>query len=284
MNDARQAALQNIFDSARAQVSEQIAASSRELSSYLNGAARSLTAAENEAAWRETFLDAISRFAKPCALYRREGGKFLQEGARGIDAPDQVDAADAPAIAQAVDSGETSVVALAAGEVSGAVARASWGAKRIYIFPLAGPVPAAMLTTPPSDVAAAELLTTVASLAVSKFRRLDSTLVNVSSAQAKPSWEELPRAVRELHLRAQRFARVRVAEWQMARAATIEAARASHSLYNALRPQIDAAREQFQTQFSPDGGMPDYLHLEILRTLAGDDETVLGADYPGPLV
>jgi len=30
--------------------------------------------------------------------------------------------------------------------------------------------------------------------------------------------------------------------------------------------------------------MVDYLHLELLRTLANDDSDLLGKDYPGPLV
>jgi hypothetical protein len=30
--------------------------------------------------------------------------------------------------------------------------------------------------------------------------------------------------------------------------------------------------------------MLDYLHLEMVRTLAQDDAELLGAEYPGPLV
>ena len=30
--------------------------------------------------------------------------------------------------------------------------------------------------------------------------------------------------------------------------------------------------------------MVDYLHLELLRTLANDDADLLGSEYPGPMV
>jgi hypothetical protein len=30
--------------------------------------------------------------------------------------------------------------------------------------------------------------------------------------------------------------------------------------------------------------MVDYLHLELVRTLANDDAEALGKDYPGPMV
>ena len=30
--------------------------------------------------------------------------------------------------------------------------------------------------------------------------------------------------------------------------------------------------------------MVDYLHLELMRTLANDDADLLGKEYPGPMV
>ena len=53
----------------------------------------------------------------------------------------------------------------------------------------------------------------------------------------------------------------------------------------ALREQIDTARQQFQKSFlSKSPTMVDYLHLEILRSLAHDDDRLLGQNYPGPMV
>lgn len=89
----------------------------------------------------------------------------------------------------------------------------------------------------------------------------------------------------EKHLRAQRFARVRVAEIQLYHAAQMKSGRASGDVYAALKTQIDAAREAYREKFlTPVNGTADYLHQEFVRTLANDDAALLGPGYPGPLV
>ena len=89
----------------------------------------------------------------------------------------------------------------------------------------------------------------------------------------------------ETHLRAQRFARVRVAEIQLYHAASMKSGRASGDVYAALKTQMDAAREAYREKFlTPLNGTADYLHTEFVRTLANDDARLLGPEYPGPLV
>ena len=89
----------------------------------------------------------------------------------------------------------------------------------------------------------------------------------------------------EKHLRAQRFARVRVAEIQLYHAAQMKTGRASGDVYAALKTQMDAAREAYREKFlTPVNGTADYLHQEFVRTLANDDAALLGPGYPGPLV
>ncbi len=86
-------------------------------------------------------------------------------------------------------------------------------------------------------------------------------------------------------LRAQRFARVRVAEIQLYHAPAMKTGRASRDVYAALKPQIDAAREAYRAAFlTPVNGTADYLHAEFVRSLANDDASLLGPAYPGPLV
>jgi hypothetical protein len=64
----------------------------------------------------------------------------------------------------------------------------------------------------------------------------------------------------------------------------VKIGRAARNLYTSLRAEIDSARETFRRDFlSAPGGMVDYLHLELVRTLANDDVELLGSDYPGPL-
>lgn len=57
------------------------------------------------------------------------------------------------------------------------------------------------------------------------------------------------------------------------------------NIYGSLGREIDRARADFlQTFLSKSPTMVDYLHLEILRSLAHEDDTLLGEDYPGPMV
>jgi hypothetical protein len=86
-----------------------------------------------------------------------------------------------------------------------------------------------------------------------------------------------------MHLQAQRFARVKVAELRLYHAEGVREGRAQSDLYGALQGEIDRLRGEFQKEFGATPTMVDYLHLEILRTLAHDDDRLLGANYPGSL-
>ena len=80
-----------------------------------------------------------------------------------------------------------------------------------------------------------------------------------------------------------RFARVKVAEIQLYQASQVQSGRAARDLYGALRPSIDAARGVFRERFLvPLKGIPDYLHQELVKTLAKEDAVLLGPSYPGP--
>ena len=92
---------------------------------------------------------------------------------------------------------------------------------------------------------------------------------------------ESPAAV---DLRAQRFARVKIAEIQLYQAHAVRNGRAARDLYGSLQPHIDAAREAFRERFlTPGQEVSDYLHVELVRELANDDATLLGPGYPGPM-
>jgi hypothetical protein len=119
-----------------------------------------------------------------------------------------------------------------------------------------------------------------------------SDLVTIAPAAArepapapKPTWESLPLEEQQIHLRAQRFARVQVAEMRLFDADAVQAGRSRRDIYGHVRERIDAARKSFHEQFfATCPSMVDYLHLEVVRTLANDDSDLLGKDYPGPLV
>ena len=75
-----------------------------------------------------------------------------------------------------------------------------------------------------------------------------------------------------------------MAEIQLYQASQVKSGRAAHDLYGVLRPHIDAARRAFRDSFLLTlGGVPDYLHQELVKTLAKEDAVLLGPSYPGPL-
>jgi hypothetical protein len=130
-------------------------------------------------------------------------------------------------------------------------------------------------------------------------------LVNISGSPAKPSepgkaatavaaagnaprqhteWWNLSREEQQKHLAAQRFARVQVAEMRLGKPDALREGREAGNIYAPLQAQIDAAREKFRELHMTAPTMVDYLHLEMIRSLADDDAILLGTSYPGPLV
>jgi hypothetical protein len=107
-----------------------------------------------------------------------------------------------------------------------------------------------------------------------------------SSTTGEPrTWRDLTAEDQKLHLQAQRVARVKVAEMRLYHAEELRNGVASGSIYKALHTEIDNARSAFLQAFlSKSTTMVDYLHLELLRSLAHDDDRLLGEDYPGPMV
>ncbi|WP_031499692.1 hypothetical protein [Bryobacter aggregatus] len=99
------------------------------------------------------------------------------------------------------------------------------------------------------------------------------------------NWDELTQEQRELHMRAQRFARVQVAEMRLYKDDAVKAGRRDANIYLRLKTEIDEARERYLSQFL-DGQqhMRDYLHGELVETLAIDNPQLMGPDYPGSLV
>jgi hypothetical protein len=107
----------------------------------------------------------------------------------------------------------------------------------------------------------------------------------VLEAMREPSaWDSLSPEAQRLHLQAQRFARVKVAELRLYHAEAVREGRAKLDLYGGLRAEIDKLRGEFEKDFAATPAMVDYLHLEVLRTLAHDDDRLLGETYPGPLI
>ena len=282
-----------------ANVSAQVRERARtEFASELNQAARRIRQCATSDELGATLLDTTAAFATGAALFRVSKSVAKGEGIRGV--PEEyakefrgleIPLASAAALGEAVQSGEPVASLTASAEVSAALARIAGHPEdgRAFVYPLVvrERVPALLYCWGTVDGPVIELFTQLAA-AVSAVLPAPADLVSVTAAQgtAPTPWDKLAPAEQQLHLRAQRFARVQVAEMRLFETDAVQTGRSRRDLYDALRTRIDAARDSFRKSFfiASCPSMVDYLHLELVRTLANDDPELLGNGYPGPMV
>lgn len=288
--------VERLFDEARGRAR-------RELADQLNQSVRRIRQAGSLDELAATLLDAAMAFAAGAAIFHVAEAVLKGEKIRGVAAEEaaafsalEIPLSSAPALAGAVESRDPVIAVTTAAEVSaGLVALACHQADgRAYIYPLVvkDRVPVLLYGWGAVQGAALEMLAQVAaavwnSLAVTEAPQPEAPqLVTIAPAPAPVStWEALPVEDQAIHLRAQRFARVQIAEMRLNEPAAVQSGRTERNLYGALRARVDAARATFrQSYFAQCSNMVDYIHVELVRTLAHDDADLLGKDYPGPLV
>lgn len=277
----------------------------RECADRLNQAVRRLRQADTLAMLGATLTDAAAAFAAGAALFTIDGQTARLESVRGIEAEEvparfQIPLDSAPAMAGAIETRDPVTAAAVPGEISEALVDLLGHPPevRVLLVPVVAGEQAAGILYAWGDPkeSALELLAQVAAAEWAKVETAQAAasqtepLVNIAQAgepaAAIPanSWDALPFEEQQIHVRAQRFARVQVAEMRLFEAEAVQSGRARRGLYDALREPIDKAREQFHARFFTDcHTMVDYLHAELVRTLAHEDAEMLGADYPGPL-
>ena len=266
----------------------------------LNQSMRRLRTFENDAQWASAVLDATEPLCDRAALFTLSGADLHLEAVRGIQKPQElpdVPLSEAPAFASVVATSDTMVALRTRGELSEALAGllGEEPELRFHLFPIATRERVMAILYADSSGAiegsAIELVAGVAGAVLDGMSgRLSSPpqLVRISGAERATAgigaWFELSRPEQELHLKAQRFARVQVAEMRLYKPAAVKDGRAGRDLYAALQPEIDNARKLFQQDYlTATPTMVDYLHLELVRTLANDEVDLLGRNYPGPL-
>jgi hypothetical protein len=217
---------------------------------------------------------------------------------------------DAPALVTAIESGDPVVALATPGEISSALAdKLNSGARgegepedesKAYLFPIRArqSVVALLLASrlvasgsTAVNTAPIELLCEAAGMRLESVEGITQpkTLAVADSGQdrieKRLSWDTLSPEDQRLHLQAQRTARLRVAEMRLYNEADLRRGVAGGNIYEALQPAIDSARGQFLQDFlAKSATMVDYLHLEILQSLAHDKDALLGPGYPGPMV
>lgn len=269
-----------------------------EITGNLNRSARRLRSA-NEESWREVLLEAVQGFCGRAALFMVQNETLRLHGVRGIRTASpfrDVPAAAAPAFRAAVVSGDTIVAMRTKGEMSEAIAAAFGEAhdSRFHLFPISARGQVAALIYADGDAVQVDALDLLACIAGAVLEarpprsQKNEQLIHIASARKQPAeqeWLQLSDHERELHRKAQRFGRVQVASLRLYKSDDVKTGRAEGTLYRSLKDEIDAARGVFHRDFiSKSATMVDYLHLELVRTLANENVELLGPDYPGPMV
>ena len=277
-----------------------------ELTESLNQAVRLLRQAEDFAQLAAVLADASSGYCRLLAVLAIHDGVLRGVRVRGVDADAaerfralEFPAAHAAALDTALESGDPVVAMTTPREISPGLVDllGHTAGERAYILPLLvrGTPAGVVYASGAVEMAPLELLAQAAALALeSRIHAPEpprkSELVTIEGGRAEParrvpeSWSELSAPDQELHLRAQRFARVQVAGMRLFSSEAVEQGRKSRDLYTALQKDIDTGRDLFRKNFlQATPTMLDYFHLELLRSLAGDDEKLLGEKYPGPM-
>jgi hypothetical protein len=270
-----------------------------EMAGELNQAVRRIAQAADEDAVAVTLAGAAAPFAAGAAVFLIGDGTARGVRMHGVreEAAEEFEGLEIPlesaaALAAAARTREPVVAAATAAEVSEPMRNLAGHADdaRVSVFPVLVRDRAAALLYAwgEADGGALELLAQAAGWAWGSLAPPVSELVTIgppSSPAPASVWDRLPPEEQRVHLQAQRFARVEAAAMRLRHAEAVRGGRARRDIYGALREPIESARAKFRERFfGVCPSMVDYLHLELVGTLANDDPELLGENYPGPLV
>ncbi|MDQ1469402.1 MAG: hypothetical protein QOJ99_882 [Bryobacterales bacterium] len=300
------AAVSAVTDAERENAARQIESARRSTAEALNQTLRRMRLAPSEAAILQLLADATAAWADKLVVLSFENNQARSVGSRNLNGTGfSFETDKAGAIRSVLDSHDPMVALASPAEISPSLADAfaepDNDSPKAYLFPVlvrqkvvamliavGAVVPAPLELLSEAAGMKLELLTAPPPLAPLR----NPELVQIAAPSVPPSatserrlWEELSPDDQKLHLQAQRVARVRVAELRLYNAEELRKGTFEGDIYGALREGIDAARTAFLQSFlSKSPTMVDYLHLEILRSLAHDDDRLLGKEYPGPMV
>ncbi len=149
---------------------------------------------------------------------------------------------------------------------------ASHAPKHIAPAPEEIPVPSPVVVQPPPveqpvAVAQSEPVITAAAAAAATAPAADP-FANLSPEDA------------DVHRKAQRFARLLVDEIKLYNQVKVTEGRKSKDLYDRLKEDIDKSRITFQKRYgNTAAGGADYFSQEVVRSLAEDDISIMGANF-----
>ena len=99
-------------------------------------------------------------------------------------------------------------------------------------------------------------------------------------APATDDFAQLPPEEADVHRKAQRFARLLVDEIKLYNQAKVTEGRKNKDLYDRLKDEIEKSRATYQKRYGTTvAAAADYFNQEIVRSLAGDDGSLMGANF-----
>jgi len=146
--------------------------------------------------------------------------------------------------------------------------------------------PAPEQVAPPQREQATVVTTSVApdraaAVAASALSEAAPAANRAATAVAAPE-AEWTAEEREVHVRAQRFARLLVDEIKLYNENKVAEGRAGRNLYEHLKDDIEKSRASYNKRYgSSPAASADYFTKELVRVLADDDASLLGASFPG---
>jgi hypothetical protein len=295
-----------------------------ELTKELNQSIRRLRQYQGEREWSSALIDALAPFAPQAAVFEVRNDLLVLRKQVNLGVPEdlQFPVASAPAFRSAIEAKDAVVALRSASEVTEPLSRPG-ASGRAHLLPVVNGDRVVAVVFAADDAEAdlngLELVVGVAAAVLERQSnremhgqiapvlkataapstegtptqasgnapetlRLPPTPSDTARMRALPKWVDLDEKGQMLHIRAQRFSRVTVAEMQIGRPEACRAGREKGNLYLFLKNEIEAARKAFRTQFMVIPSMVDYLHMELVRVAADGDEQRLGADYPGQLI
>jgi len=281
-----------------------------ELAENLNQAVRLLRQSEDFSQMAAVLADSSANCCRLLAVFSIEGNEVRAERVRGVSVPVaeefaslEFPAEQAAAFNGALQTGDPVVAMTTPREISATLVQtfAHKPDDRAYILPvLVHGRPAGLIYAAGNvEMAPLELLAQSASLALearahpqppATAHKADLVMIQgvaepLPESKVPSASSDLAPPDHDLHLRAQRFARVQVAGMHLFSPDLVKRGRDAKDLYGVLQKEIDAGREMYRKSFLAERPtLIDYFHSEMLRSLAKEDAALLGEKYPGPLV
>jgi hypothetical protein len=116
----------------------------------------------------------------------------------------------------------------------------------------------------------------------------DSPQAEVVSAEPAPHVDEVPPGApsalspddADVHRKAQRFARLLVDEIKLYNQAKVSEGRKNKDLYDRLKEDIEKSRATYKKRYgNTAAASADYFQVELVRSLAEDDVSIMGANF-----